>query len=547
MVSDPAASALTGRRLGVYHLQERIGAGGMGEVYRARDTKLGRDVAIKILPQAFTADPDRLARFEREARVLASLNHPNIGAIYGFEEGDLAGPAEAGHYVRGLVLELVDGETLAERIGRGPVPVPEAVAIAGQIAAALDAAHEKGIVHRDLKPANIKITPDGVVKVLDFGLAKAVARDGSTSNASEAPTLTIGGTQEGMILGTVAYMSPEQARGRDVDKRTDIWPFGCVLFEILTGRSAFRSETVSDTIAAILDREPEWRALPAATPATVRRLLERCAEKDPKRRLRDIGDARTELEAGAFTAARPLDVVVPGPATAPAGRGGAALPVRLLRGAVLIVVVAATSVAAFLAGRNAQPSLPTFRQVTFRHGSISGARLAPDGRTIIYAAKWTGTRPGLYVIGPDNPQSGSLGLDNAGILSISARGEMAVALECRLNWGECVGTLAQVPLTGGAPREIMKNVFAADWDPEGRMLAVVTFAGGTYRLEYPAGTVLYETPGWVTYARISPTGDAVAFLDHPTPGEISGSVSLVNASGEKTTLSSGWTSLQGLA
>jgi serine/threonine protein kinase len=286
VVPPPGAmpSVLTGRRLGVYQLHERIGAGGMGEVYRARDTKLGRDVAIKILPHAFTDDPERLARFEREARMLATLNHPNIATIHGTEESD---------GVRAIVMELVDGETLAERIERGRLSVADALAIAKPLADALDAAHEKGIVHRDFKPANIKITPSATVKVLDFGLAKVAAASGA---ASQAPTLTVNGTREGTILGTAAYMSPEQARGQPVDKRTDIWAFGCVLYELLTGRTAFARETMSDSIAAILERQPDWTALPADVSPAVHRVLRRCLEKDPRIRLRDIGDRHQAVE-----------------------------------------------------------------------------------------------------------------------------------------------------------------------------------------------------------------------------------------------------------
>ena len=238
-------------------------------------------------PDVFLSDPERLARFEREARVLATLNHPHIGAIYGLEEAD---------GVRGLVLELVEGATLAERLASGPLPIQEALTVARQIADALEAAHEKGIIHRDLKPANIKITPDGTVKVLDFGLAKVFATEGSGNDVSQMPPIAIDETREGVIAGTAAYMSPEQARGKAVDKRTDIWAFGCVLYEMLTARPAFRGETSSDTIAAILEREPDWSALPAQTPVSIRRLLQRCLEKDPKRRLRDIGDARLEIE-----------------------------------------------------------------------------------------------------------------------------------------------------------------------------------------------------------------------------------------------------------
>jgi Tol biopolymer transport system component len=276
-----------GTRLGPYDIKSPIGAGGMGEVYLARDTKLGRDVAIKILPEIFTLDQNRLARFEREAQVLASLNHPHIAAIYGFEESG---------GLRGLVLELIEGPTLADRLVQGALPPSEALSIARQLADALDAAHEKGIVHRDLKPANIKLTRDGAVKVLDFGLAKAVAGEGSAPDLSLSPTITAGGTREGIILGTAAYMSPEQARGQAIDKRTDLWAFGCVLYEMLAGRLAFPGDTLSDTIAKILEREPDWSALPAQTPVSIRRLLQRCLEKDSRRRLRDIGDARLEID-----------------------------------------------------------------------------------------------------------------------------------------------------------------------------------------------------------------------------------------------------------
>ena len=275
-----------GSRLGHYDVTALIGEGGMGQVYRATDTELKRQVALKILPEAFAADPDRLARFQREAQVLASLNHPGIAAIYGIEEAE---------GTRALVLELVEGPTLADRICHGPIPLEEALPIAKQIAEAVEAAHEAGVIHRDLKPANIKVREDGTVKVLDFGLAKALAGDVSGTDLSQSPTVTASGTREGVILGTAAYMSPEQARGKLLDRRTDIWSLGCVLYEILTGRSPFLGETLSDTIAKVLDRDPDWQALPTNTPALLRRLLRRCLDKDPKERLRDIGDARVEI------------------------------------------------------------------------------------------------------------------------------------------------------------------------------------------------------------------------------------------------------------
>ena len=281
-------SLTAGVRLGAYEIVELIGRGGMGEVYRARDARLNRDVALKTLPALFALDPDRLARFQREAQVLASLNHSNIGAIYGFEDAD---------GVHALVLELVDGPTLADRVAQGPIPLDETLPITRQIADALEAAHERGIVHRDLKPANIKLRADGAVKVLDFGLAKAFANDSQTSQAAQAPTITSPAlTGLGMILGTAAYMSPEQARGKPADKRSDIWAFGCVLYEMLTGKRAFEGSEVSDTLASILKDDPDWNALPAETPSTIRRVLRRCLEKDPRRRFHDIADVRLDLE-----------------------------------------------------------------------------------------------------------------------------------------------------------------------------------------------------------------------------------------------------------
>ena len=295
-----------GARLGPYEVTAEIGRGGMGEVYQARDTKLDRDVALKVLPDAFTSDPDRLARFEREAKVLASLNHPNIGHIYGLEEAE---------GTKALVIELVEGPTLADRIAEGPIPVDEALPIAKQIAEALEAAHEQGIIHRDLKPANVKVKADGTVKVLDFGLAKAFQPEASGASASESPTITVAATQQGIILGTAAYMSPEQASGKQVDKRADIWSFGVVLFEMLTGRRVFDGETVSHVLAAVLNGEPDWEALPSGTPTAVHRLLRHCLAKKLRARIPDIAITRIELdddlaatEAVSAVAVRPLRI-----------------------------------------------------------------------------------------------------------------------------------------------------------------------------------------------------------------------------------------------
>ena len=280
-------SLSSGQKLGHYEILELIGKGGMGEVYRAKDSKLGRDVAIKVLPEEFAQDRERLSRFKREAKVLASLNHPNIASIYGLEQSGST------HY---LVLELVEGETLAERIARGPIPIEESLEISTKIAAALEEAHEHGIVHRDLKPPNVKITPRDEIKVLDFGLAKAFAEETQQADSSMSPTITRDATRVGVILGTAAYMSPEQAKGKHVDKRTDIFAFGAVLFEMLTGKKAFAGDDVSEVLAAVIKLEPDWNALPASLPHRLNELLRRCLEKDPRKRRRDIGDVRHDLQ-----------------------------------------------------------------------------------------------------------------------------------------------------------------------------------------------------------------------------------------------------------
>jgi Tol biopolymer transport system component len=372
---DQAPRTLIGARFGSYTIRSLLGIGGMGEVYRAHDEALGREVAIKVLSESFTANPDRRARFEREARMLATLNHPHIGAIYGVEEAD---------GVRALVLELVEGETLAERIAhpdRSPdtpvrgLSVTEALTIARQIADALEAAHEKGIVHRDLKPANIKITPDGAVKVLDFGLAKVAASDSVGADLSQS--------RAGAVFGTAAYMSPEQARGQNVDKRTDIWAFGCVLFEMLTGRAAFAGDTASDTIAKILEREPDWAALPPSTPIPIRRLLFRCLAKNSKQRLRDVGDVRLEIDA--------VNDVVPGVPDITAGPARRGWNTWLPWAAVAVLGGIVAGIGLWEARRQpivAEAPLATaqFTYFTNWEGIEAGAEISPDGNWVAFKA-----------------------------------------------------------------------------------------------------------------------------------------------------------------
>ncbi len=466
IVMDVAPAVMTGRSIAGYHLQMLLGAGGMGEVYRARDAKLERDVAVKILPRAFTSDANRLARFEREARMLAALNHPNICAIYGFEQAD---------GVRFLILELVDGETLAQTLkARGVgLPIDDALVIARQMADALEAAHEKGIVHRDLKPANITITPDGVVKVLDFGLAKAASGDGLAPTLTASPTVTIGGTGEGPMLGTAAYMSPEQARGKAVDKRADIWAFGCVLYEMLTGRIPFPGETVSDTIGKVLEREPDWSALPAATPVSIRRILVRCLAKDPKQRLRDMGDIRIEIDA--------IDEVLPGASevtvTSPTPAKTRATWLPWVAFAALAVVVGVW------AARRPETTqddplanAPRFSRFTDWEGTEGGAEISPDGRFVAFVADkagefdiWlsqigtaqfrnlTADLPALQPIGPTFRKFG-FSDDGAEIWFSPDTGP----------------SMAQMimPLMGGSPRAFLdRGATAPAWSPDGNRLA----------------------------------------------------------------------------
>ena len=551
-----------GTRLGSYEVQSLLGAGGMGEVYRARDVRVDRAVALKVLPEEFFESEERRQRFEREARMLASLNHPGIAVLYSFEEIPSSSSSSSSSSSRHLlVMELVEGDGLDMKIAAGALPLEESLSYAKQIAEALEAAHEKGIVHRDLKPANVKVSEDGRVKVLDFGLAKIFGEDSSKGNSgsglAESPTLTARATAAGVILGTAAYMSPEQARGKSVDKRTDVWAFGCVLYEMLTGRRAFEGETVSDTLAAVLMKEPDWAALPEQTPAGVRRVLRKCLQRDAKVRLRDIGDARIDLEelsaAGTSSSSGQLPfkekTALPSPTV---GRSDATKHERGSKNSLYLswVIAAAFAAAAgALALRARAPRTGTalaWHRLTFESGMVLSAGFASGGK-VVYSAAWDGAPSAVYSTGVDFSESRILVAAPSKLLSVSRSGELAVLLRAKpLGWFAMEGTLARVPADGGTPRELLEKVMDASWSPDGSQLAIVRRAGGKVRLEFPPGHVLYETFGEITSPRFSPKGDRIAFADHPAKRGNWGTVSVVDLEGVRTVWSPVYEVIEGL-
>jgi dipeptidyl aminopeptidase/acylaminoacyl peptidase len=489
-------SVTSGLLLGPYLITQPIGAGGMGEVYRAHDTRLDRDVAVKVLPTEIAKDQDRRARFEREARAIAALTHPNVLAIHdvGTHDG-----------IAYLVTELLDGETLRQRLADGGVAPRKAVEMGIQIASGLAAAHEKGIVHRDLKPENVFITRDGRVKILDFGLSAQLA---SHPGSADSPTIA-GGTEPGVVLGTVGYMSPEQVRGTKVDHRTDIFALGAVLFEMLTGRRAFQRDTSAETMTAILkDDVPEISSTGRHVPPPIDRIVRRCLEKNPDERLQAVRDVAIALEAVSGTDVTPL----PGPLVAP-HRWWRPFAIGA---ALLVAGIGVGFVAAAMRKPAEKPlDLPRFKQLTFRRGDVRSARFAPDGQSIIYSARWDGEPVRVYPVHVERPRTVAAALADATLLAVSRTGDLAISiLQRRDNLFLERGTLAQIPLIGGAPRELLENVTHADFASDGR-LSVVRADRGRMRLEFPIGTVVYETTGWISSQRISPDGKRIAFLEHP--------------------------------
>ena len=524
---------LTGKRLGPYEILSAIGAGGMGEVYQAHDTKLGRDVAIKVLPEAFAHDPERLSRFQREAKMLAALNHSNIATIFGLEQFNSTSY---------LVMELVPGETLQQRIKReGAIPIDEALAIAKQISEALEAAHEKGIIHRDLKPANVKVTPEGKVKVLDFGLAKAFEGDKSGSDPSNSPTLSQAATLQGVILGTAAYMSPEQARGKSVDKRTDIWAFGCVLYELLTGKQAFHGEDITEILAAVVKSEPDWAALPAAMPGKGRDLLRHCLQKDNRLRLRDAGDAQIEIQ-DALTA----PAVTVAATAAPTTRGWRG---RVAWAAAGVFVLTAIAFAIGFVLRTPNP--PQQMRLIAEIGADASlytafgpsAILSPDGTRLAFLASGADQKRRIYVRSLDQLQATALsGTENATDPFFSPDGQWIGFF--------ADGKLKKISVQGAAAVTLcdVANERGGSWGADGTIvftpdlqvpLSKVSSAGGTPR---PLTTLDKQT-GEITqrWPQVLPGGKAVLFASgtHPSSYEDSDIVVYSMASGQRKTVQRG--------
>jgi len=513
----------TETQLGPYKIISLIGSGGMGEVYRARDPRLLRDVALKVLPASFTNDPDRLRRFEQEARAVAALNHPNIVSVYD------VGNANGVHYI---VSELLEGETLRSRIASPGMPVRKAIELAVQLANGLAAAHEQGIVHRDLKPENIFITRNGRLKILDFGLAKLHQPHGIGETMDGT---SVAATSAGQVLGTAGYMSPEQVRAEVADHRSDIFSYGSILYEMLSAQRAFKRNTSAETMTAILNEDPpEFAGHSAGIAPALERIVRHCMEKQASQRFQSAHDIAFDLESMSHISG--MTVAPTGPKRKPWIR-----PVLT----VLVLFAAGAGLGAWL--RPATPELhPKLHRITFRRGTIWDARFTADGN-LVYGGAWDGHPIELFANQAGSTESRPLGMSGTGILAISSRGELAVVGNFQAEGFESLGMLGRAPLGGGAPRAIADGVQYADWSSDGETLAIVRRVSGKSRLEFPLGKVLYETAGWVSHPRISHDGKLIAFIDHPYERDDSGAVAVVDLSGHKKTLTGQFVSAQGLA
>jgi eukaryotic-like serine/threonine-protein kinase len=506
-----------GVRLGPYEVLAPLGAGGMGEVYRARDPRLGRDVAIKVLPASLSKDPDRLKRFEQEARSAGVLNHPNVTIVYDIGQHDGA------PYV---VQELLEGETLRSELSGGRFSPRKAIDYAIQIAQGLAAAHEKGIIHRDLKPENLFVTKEGRVKILDFGLAKLIEVKGSAS-ASNLPTAT----EPGLVMGTLGYISPEQIKNEPADARSDIFALGAVLYEMLSGQRAFRGDSTAEIMVTILKEDPPDLSLTNQNVSPgLERLVRHCIEKNPERRFQSARDLAYDLETL---------TTVSGAAAASVALGA---PSRRWRKPLVAAAVLALGllVGWGLHAIRQKPNAPSYKRLTFRRGTVFTGRFAPDGQTVVYSGSWEGEPARIYATRARSVESRGLQLPDARVLAVSPNGELAIQLGHQTVWDR-IGTLARVPLDGGAPRELLEDVRAADWSPDGRDLAVVHQVGGKDRLEFPIGKVLYESADGMLSVRFSPRGDRLAISGYDN------TIRTVDLSGKTTTITKGWSNLGNLA
>lgn len=524
-----------GEKLGPYEVLARIGAGGMGEVWSARDTRLGRDVAIKILTRTGSSDADRIRRFEVEMKAVGRLSHPNVLAVYdvGSHEG-----------VPYLVSELLDGETLRDRLDRGPLPIKAVASTAVEIAQGLAAAHAAGVIHRDLKPENVFLTRDGRVKLLDFGLAKLVEPQEPITFKGLGEAETVARlTVSGIFVGTVRYMSPEQIRGAPIDHRSDVFAFGALLYEMLTGQVAFRRPSAIESLSATLAEDPLSRLEdPSPIPPEIEPILKRCLEKSPADRYQSAADLAFQLREYSESFTRTSSVW---------RRPRLGARARVVRPAVAAALALATLGVAGLAWRaghgSAGPGVPSYKQLTFRRGLVLSARFSTDGKTIVYGAGWDGEPFRLYSMRTESPESRPLDIPPGDVLSVSSTGELAVSLDRKFIYGfQTRGTLARVPLVGGAPRKILTDVEDADFSPDGRDLAVSRVVEGRYRLEYPIEKVLHQAEGWISNVRVSPDGSRVAFIDHPIAGDDRGAICVVDRTGKVDVLSKDWASALGL-
>jgi hypothetical protein len=513
-------------RLGPYEIVAPIGVGGMGEVYRAHDRRLARDVAVKVLPPAFRTSSEWLERFEQEARAAGALAHPNILAVHDIGRHDGA------PYV---VSELLEGATLRERLQSGPLPTRKAIEYAIQIAHGLAAAHDRGIVHRDIKPENLFLTRDGRVKILDFGLAKLVPA--ALADQTTVPMQT----HPGSVLGTVGYMSPEQVRGQSADHRSDVFSFGAVLYEMLSGRRAFRGDSNADTMSAILHQDPpELAATGHPLPPALDQIVRHCLEKNAGERFQSAHDLAFNLEA--------LSGMSVSRVPALEGERRRRPPAWLIWAVPLLTLLGAAALWVALRRGGSPAASTSFRRLTFGRGFVPSARFAPDGKTVVYAAAWDGAPAELFSTRTEARESRPLGLSGATVAAISPTGEMAITLRSQVFWGGVrQGTLARASLAGGAPRELAEDVLAADFVPGSEDLAVIRREQGMVRLELPLGHLLAETEGWFSHPRLSPRGDLVAVVHHPMRWDDQGALELYDRAGKRRVLTHTFASAVGLA